>query len=1462
MYKPALRSDHRNTEFIELYNSNPWPEDISGYKLDGQVRFVFPAATKIPAQGYVVIAAVPADVQAVYGVTNLFGPYTNSLKSSGAVKLYDEQGSLLLHINYDDAAPWPMGTDGTGHSIVLARASYGEGDPSAWDRSSVVGGSPGAVEANSASPLSAVVLNEVLAHTDPPYLDSIELYNHGNSALNLSGCTLSDDAQTSKFVIPTNTVIAPRGFIYFTEAELGFSLNAAGETIYFKAPDARVLDALRFDAQENGISYGRVPDGGDWTRLRALTFGTNNAVPFVSDVGFNEIMFHPISADDDDQYVELYNHGTNALSLGGWKIGGGISFTFPSNQVVAANGYLVVARNASRLFLNYPQLNLANTVGNFGGKLSHSGERITLTKPDDIVGTNALGHLETNHVDIVVDEVTYGTGGRWGRWSDGGGSSLELIDARVDRRLAANWTDSDETAKAPWVTIEATGVLDNGIGAFSPLQLGLLDAGECLVDDVEAWNASGVNCAGNPGFELGMNSLAFIGNHSRTSLETNSGYSGSVALHVRTADSIMTGPNAVQITLTNTSFAAGQTATLRFKARWLRGCSEPVLRFWGCYLEATGRLAVPSNLGTPGLPNSRALNNGGPAIYQVTHDPAVPAANQPVIVSARVSDPDDVASFTLRYRLDPSSVTTDIAMNDAGVNGDAIAGDGVYSATLPGRPATNDIAFILLATDNLGANSRFPELVPDNAPARECVVFFGDPSPTNLFGTYHLWLTQSNVNRWKSLPIMSNEDIDGTLVYNNRIIYNMGGRYSGGPFHQSYDGPAGNKACHYIWTMPKDDLLLGSSSFNQMHWPGNDIQGDTIASNSNDPTLQREQAAYMMMRALGVPWMYRRFVAVYVNGTRRGKLMEDAYRANAGSAEDQYFSGDTGGQFYKIQRWYEGSSSSLNSECLLHQYITTGGAIKTARYRPNWSLKDSGGSLSDYTNVYALITAANAYGQANFADLLENVADMENWMRMSAANHAARNWDAFGARSGQNMDAWVSAQHRWTLFTIDLSICWDNSIAGVGLFDTSADPVWGQILAKPKFRRMYDRALLELANGIMQPGTINPVLDAKYAAFLAAGLNPSSPSGTESSIASQRSSILSQLGTLANATFTLGATNFVTSSTSVTLSGSAGLQVVSISINGVNYTPNWTTVSTWSLTVPAPAGSSNWTVEARDRYSSLVGGSFVVSVQNSSVPESPVGNVVFNEIMFNAAVSEGEYVELFNRSTSTAFDLSGWIVNGMGYTFPPGSVLLPQKYLVLAKSSVVFASAYNPLIPVFGTFDGNLQSDGETLSLIKPGLTPDSYLVVDRVRYEAIAPWPTTPISPPGTSLQLVDSAQDNSRVANWAAGGSGTRTPGSANSVSAPLPEFPTLWLNEVQRENLTGAGDNFGERDPWIELYNAGITQSASMEFISERITALRRNGPSNPELASRPESSLSSGWMGSPNKPAAQYCIPISA
>ena len=78
-------------------------------------------------------------------------------------------------------------------------------------------------------------------------------------------------------------------------------------------------------------------------------------------------------------------------------------------------------------------------MGNYSGKLSHDGELVALAQPETLYGTNTIY--------VEEDEVTYGTGGRWGEWSGGGGSSLELIDPHANHRLAANWADSDDTAK-------------------------------------------------------------------------------------------------------------------------------------------------------------------------------------------------------------------------------------------------------------------------------------------------------------------------------------------------------------------------------------------------------------------------------------------------------------------------------------------------------------------------------------------------------------------------------------------------------------------------------------------------------------------------------------------------------------------------------------------------------------------------------------------------------------------------------------------------------------------------------------------------------------------------------------------------------------------------------------------------------------------------------------------------------
>src|SRR5207249_11297093 len=202
-------------------------------------------------------------------------------------------------------------------------------------------------------------------------------------------------------------------------------------------------------------------------------------------------------------------------------------------------------------------LSADNTVGDYGGPLTNGGAHVALPRPEIHINTNALGAFTTNTIHVVVDDVTYAGGnGRFGTWSGGGGSSLELIDPRSNHRLAANWADSDESGKAPWANIEVTATMDNGSdyndSGVDLVQVGLLCAGECLIDNDE-FRPSGptaANIIANPDFESGLGSWTPQGDHVRSFLETANGFLSAHSLHIRASDQMWTAANCVRGDLT------------------------------------------------------------------------------------------------------------------------------------------------------------------------------------------------------------------------------------------------------------------------------------------------------------------------------------------------------------------------------------------------------------------------------------------------------------------------------------------------------------------------------------------------------------------------------------------------------------------------------------------------------------------------------------------------------------------------------------------------------------------------------------------------------------------------------------------------------------------------------------------------------------------------------------------------
>src|SRR6185503_8555961 len=175
---------------------------------------------------------------------------------------------------------------------------------------------------------------------------------------------------------------------------------------------------------------------------------------------------------------------------------------------------------------------------------------------------------------------------------------------------------------------------------------------------------------------------------------------------------------------------------------------------------------LPRKLGTPAAVNSTRIANAGPAVYEVKHSPLLPQTNENVVVTARATDRQNIAAMTLRYRVDPDPNYIDVPMSDGGNEGDAIAGDGIFSATIPGQADGEMVAFYVQARDSLNAIGTFPQEVfpkpgfdrcwPNDALIRECLVRWGEVQMPGDFATYHLWVSAVNSNRWHTRNPMNN----------------------------------------------------------------------------------------------------------------------------------------------------------------------------------------------------------------------------------------------------------------------------------------------------------------------------------------------------------------------------------------------------------------------------------------------------------------------------------------------------------------------------------------------------------------------------------------------------------------------------------------------------------------------------------------------------------------------------------
>lgn len=140
---------------------------------------------------------------------------------------------------------------------------------------------------------------------------------------------------------------------------------------------------------------------------------------------FNEIHYHPRTAGETE-WIELHSlQGVN-VDISGWKLEGGVDYTFPNGTVIPGRGLLVVAASPAAM---------PSALGPWTGQLDNGGEELRLV----------------NNSGRVMDRVSYGDSGDWPVGPDGSGASLVKRDEESADSGPSHWTTSPRVGGSPGV---------------------------------------------------------------------------------------------------------------------------------------------------------------------------------------------------------------------------------------------------------------------------------------------------------------------------------------------------------------------------------------------------------------------------------------------------------------------------------------------------------------------------------------------------------------------------------------------------------------------------------------------------------------------------------------------------------------------------------------------------------------------------------------------------------------------------------------------------------------------------------------------------------------------------------------------------------------------------------------------------------------------------------------------------
>ena len=524
----------------------------------------------------------------------------------------------------------------------------------------------------------------------------------------------------------------------------------------------------------------------------------------LGEVVINEIHYDADPKTDAIEFVELHNAGGKDVDLSGWHFSNGIQYTFPANTTLEPGGQLVVAENPTELRRKF-KLSASVVFGPYINRLSN-GEVLTLR----------------NATDQRVDRVDYGSGFPWPTAASGAGSSMELIHPSLDNDLAGSWRSSGmQVVFGEPVTFIASGrsgwrYREGASEASSPRS---------------AWRTLGFN--EDNSWKNGRAPIGYGDGDDRTTISMQGKFSSvylrrvfdvkaneipaRLALRVYADDGAVVWINGKEVarvsvpggTLRYNSFANNHEAVweevvISNPGELLNpGKNIIAIHAFNTTLGSSdfsidAELRTSDTGGASGIPTPAAANsvfaaNAPPQTRQVKHEPKQPSANMPVRVSAKVSDPDEIASVTLFYQaIRPGNYIrkTDSAFEQGWTElpmADSTADESVFSAMIPRSVQGHRtlVRYRIRVEDKIGNAVTLP-YADDEQPNFAYFCYNGVPAwtgsnrvngqketfPSSVMSSlpaYHLIANSTDVTNSQYNSSFDTVHFNGTLVYDGTV---------------------------------------------------------------------------------------------------------------------------------------------------------------------------------------------------------------------------------------------------------------------------------------------------------------------------------------------------------------------------------------------------------------------------------------------------------------------------------------------------------------------------------------------------------------------------------------------------------------------------------------------------------------------------------------------------------------------